>query len=61
MKHDNLTALERWLTSLGGVSCDVYKNWDGGTALHLAAKFNKPVILQKLLDFGGGKSVNITL
>lgn len=54
MKRNDLAAVERWLASLGGANCDLYKHWDGSTALHLAAKFNKPDIFQKLLNFGAG-------
>ena len=43
-----------WLDSLEGRNCDDYKHWDGGTALHLAAKFNKPDVAKELLNAGAG-------
>ena len=39
--------------------CDTYKHWDGGTVLHLAAKFNKPDIFNELLHSGAGTDYSL--
>ena len=35
--------------------CDDFKYWDGSTALHLAAEFNKVEITEKLIKDGAGE------
>ena len=54
IKHGNVNAVNSWIKLKEG-KCDDYKYWNGSTALHLAAEFNKVEIAEKLVKDGAGE------
>ena len=56
IKHGNMNAVNSWIKlHVEEGKCDDFKYWDGSTALHLAAEFNKVEITEKLIKDGAGE------